>query len=273
MLADLAPGVGCGALDALRRPKGGYHALKAASQPVHFFMEHDGRAAVALWAVNDLPRALNGLRAQWRVEDGSGQALEAGERVFDLPAGSLVKVADASGWDLGEAAAGCAVTLTLLAGDGAVVVRNLYARPFDLPERPKGYPWNYDPYLGVKVFDRPGARSVVRAVNHPLLRPFAPLVHAVAEWGIRETLPPRVAHRVAQVIELLRRKRPLRELPDGALHGVNRYRDGPEGRSAGSLPYASSAKGQERATLFETNASNGLNVSSNWARSSRALAS
>ena len=211
LLADAAPGIGCGALDARRRPKGGYAALKAASQPVHFFLEHDGRAPKALWAVNDLPRDLAGLRAAWEVRDARGRVLVAGEASVDLPAGSLVEVTGAA-WDLGDARAGCSVTLTLSDADGVTLVRNVYARPFDLPDRPAGYPWNYDPYLGVKIFDQPGAGSIISAVNRPLLRPFAPLAHRVAEWSLRQTLPPRAAHRLAQLIELLRFRRPLPDL-------------------------------------------------------------
>jgi beta-mannosidase len=207
-LSDLAPGVGCGALDALRRPKGGYDALKLASQPVHFFMEHDGRRPVALWAVNDTPADMEELVAGWHVEDAAGEALEAGEIRVNLPAGSLVKVCDAD-WRLGKRAKGCMVTLTLAGVSSETLVRNVYARPFEARPRPPGYPWNYDPYLGVKVFDQPGARSIVAPVNHRLLRPFAPLAHAVAEWALRQELPPRLANRVSQVIEWVRRRQVL----------------------------------------------------------------
>jgi beta-mannosidase len=211
MLADLAPGVGCGALDSMRLPKGGYGALKRASQPVHFFMEHDGERAIALWVVNDRPRELRGLTATWRVLDEGGQAVVEGEESLDLPAGTLLKVAEVA-WDLGQAAFGCTVVLRLLDEAGEALVHNVYRRPFSLPTRPEGYPWNYDPYLGVKVFDQPGVRSIVGWLNNPLLRPLAPLVYAIAEWGLRQELPPRLAHRLSQFIEILRGRRPLSEL-------------------------------------------------------------
>ncbi len=208
LLADLAPGVGSGALDALRRPKGGYAALKAASQPVHFFMEHDGRAPVALWAVNDLPRDLSGLCARWEVHDAREEVIVAGEQSIDLPAGSLVRAANVD-WNLGEAARDCSVTLTLANSDGEMLVRNVYKRPFALSERPAGY-WNHDPYLGMKVFD-PEAPSIIGALNRPVLRPFAPLVYAIVGWALRQALPPRIAHRLAQVLEVVRGRRRLSE--------------------------------------------------------------
>ncbi len=202
-LADLAPSVGCGALDALRRPKGGYAALKLASQPIHFFMEHDGRAPVALWAVNDTSVDRDELKAAWMVESASKATLITDTKTINLPAGELRKVCDTK-WALDEAAKGCTVTLTLHDAGGAELVRNIYVRPFEPRKRPAGYPWNYDPFLGVKVFDQPGAQSIIGPVNHPMLRPLKPLIHALAEWGLRQELPPRLANRFSQLVELLR---------------------------------------------------------------------
>ncbi|MBN1285429.1 MAG: hypothetical protein JXB47_08525 [Anaerolineae bacterium] len=207
-LADLAPGVGCGVFDALRRPKGGYAALKLASQPVHFFMEHDGRRALALWAVNDSPDDLWNLTAAWAVQDAHGQPIAEDAETIHLPAGALVKVRGiAEAWP-GD----CTVTLALTSAVGEALVNNVYERPFQVRKRPAGYPWNYDPYLGVKVFDRPGAHSLMTPANHPLLRPLKPLLHAAAEWGLRQPLPPRAVHRIGQLLELLGGKKPLPEL-------------------------------------------------------------
>ncbi|MCC7208920.1 MAG: hypothetical protein IT323_16545, partial [Anaerolineae bacterium] len=48
-LADLAPSVGCGAVDSARREKPAYAALRQASTPLQVSLEHDGRRPLALW--------------------------------------------------------------------------------------------------------------------------------------------------------------------------------------------------------------------------------
>lgn len=206
-LADLAPSVGCGALDALRRPKGGYAALKLCSQPVHFFMEHDGKRPVALWAVNDSPDDLWHLLATWTVTGSRGEPVAGGREVIHLEAGQLVKVRDS----LGAWPADCTVALELADSRGKPLVQNTYERPFQVRKRPAGYPWRYDPYLGVKVFDRPGAPSLMAPANLPPLKPFSPLLHELAEWGLRQPLPPRLVHRLGQVIEWLRGREVLKD--------------------------------------------------------------
>ncbi len=81
-LVDLVPQVGCGVLDSRRVPKGGYETLKRASQPLLAMLEHDGRRPLALWIVNDLPRAYPEARVGWQIEAADGSLLLAGETRF-----------------------------------------------------------------------------------------------------------------------------------------------------------------------------------------------
>ncbi len=201
-LVDLVPQVGCGVLDSERRPKGGYDALKLASRPVHIFLEHDGKRAMAVWAVNDTPESLTGLTASWRVSEG-GQIVTEGAVTLDLPENSSRQVTNARRWKLNRDGH-YRVELRLVGADGLVVSENVYNDPFHPPQRPKGYPFNYDPYLGTKIFDRPDAQSMVQLANNPLLRPLAPVfIYPVVEWSLRFKWSPALIRIANTILGLL----------------------------------------------------------------------
>lgn len=199
-LNDLAPQVGCGVLDVERRPKGGYAALKRASQPVLPVLEHDGRQPGALWVLNDTPRAYPGARLAWRVYDGDGRVLLEESQQVDVGANGAQRVA-ACEWALSPAR--CArVELALYDADGEVVSENLYHHPFQPSPRPKGYPWKFDTYLGCKTFDRPGAPSMVDHNITPLFK-LVPvwMRENIAEWALRQRLPVWFLSAVSRVAE------------------------------------------------------------------------
>ncbi len=201
-LVDLVPQVGCGVLDSCRVPKGGYAALKRASQPLHVLLEHDGRHPLALWIVNDLPRAYPAVQVVWQLEAADGALLLAGETTFDVAANQSQRVI-AADWHI--APADCArVRLSVSSADGALLCENAYDHPFQPPSRPSGYPWKFDPYLGTKVFDRPDAPSLADHGVSPALRLIPlPVRESVAEWALRQHLPIPLVSLIARLGDVL----------------------------------------------------------------------
>ncbi len=197
-LADLVPQVGCGVLDSARLPKDGYSALQRASQPLQVALEHDGRRLYALWVFNDLPVDYPGVTVAWAVTDVNGRSYQEGEQLFDVAANASQRVMAV---DWGRSPANIErVSLTLRDAQGAVLAENCYTRPLQPLDRPRGYPWRFDPYLGFKVFDRPGAPSLVDQSSNRLFRLVPLLVRErVAEWGMRQKLPLRVQSFIARM--------------------------------------------------------------------------
>lgn len=197
-LADLVPQVGCGVLDSERIPKGGYEALRRSSQPLQVSLEHDGKRPYALWVFNDTPTAYSGARLGWKVSDESGGVLLADEIRIDVGANESRRVMDVS-WTLPPKAC-VRIELTLYAADGTVLACNFYDRPFEPLARPSGYPWKFDPVLGVKVFDRADASSLANQSNSPFIKrvPLR-LRETIAEWGLRQQLSPRVLSLIARI--------------------------------------------------------------------------
>jgi beta-mannosidase len=201
-LADLVPQVGCGVLDSQRQPKGGYDALRQASQPLHIALEHDGRNPRALWIFNDTPHSHLGAVASWKVYDSEARILLEDEMSFDV-------IANASQWVIetnwGLIPAECArVELTLRDADGTILTRNTYSNPFQPLVRPQGYPWKFDPYLGFKVFNRPDAPSLADQSANRIVR-WVPLTvrEHMAEWILRQSLPTWLVSAVAKVVDRL----------------------------------------------------------------------
>lgn len=203
-LADMVPQVGCGVLDSNRNPKGGYDALRCASQPLLVSLEHDGHKPSALWVLNDTqlvyPKAVIG----WRVLDAGGKVLLEGKQPFDVKANASQKVC-AAAWNITPV--DCArVELTLHNADGTLLVENHYKHPFQPIPRPEGYPWKFDPYLGTKVFNKPDAPSLADYnVNRVLKLIPLPVREGLAEWGMRQKLPLWLVSRLAQVGDRLLR--------------------------------------------------------------------
>ncbi|MFN8565320.1 MAG: hypothetical protein U0703_27685, partial [Anaerolineae bacterium] len=198
-LTDLVPQVGCGVLDSCRVPKGGYAALKRSSQPLLPMLEHDGRKPLALWVANDTPRAYPGAVIRWCVTGKRG-VLAAGDCIYDVAANAVGRVMPVS-WGFPPADA-VRVTLRLEDADGSLLSENEYAAPFQPAERPPGYPWKFDSYLGTKVFDRPGAPSLADHGISPVLRlvPLA-LRESVTERVLRQRLPTAVVSRIGRVVD------------------------------------------------------------------------
>ncbi len=199
-LADMVPQVGCGVLDSNRIAKGGYEALKRASQPLLVSLEHNGKRPKALWIFNDTVQAYPKAVVRWTVKDASGKLLLDNQQTFDVAANAAQKVCAAE-WEL--PAGDCArVELTLADADGQVISENAYAHPFQPTPRPKGYPWKFDPYLGTKVFNRADAPSLADYNINNVLK-YMPLSmrENLAEWGMRQKMPLWFVSFVAMVSE------------------------------------------------------------------------
>jgi len=180
--------VGCGVLDSSRIPKGGYDALRRASQPLHVALEHDGRQPAALWIFNDTMQGYANAVVSCTVRDVLGTVLFEGKQPFDVVANASQKVGAAS-WGLPPD--DCAqVELRLLSATGEVIAENHYSHPFRPSRRPQGYPWKFDPYLGTKVFNRPDAPSLADYNINRMLK-LIPLSarEQLAEWGMRQKMP------------------------------------------------------------------------------------
>lgn len=187
-LTDLVPQVGCGVLDARRVPKGGYEALRRASQPLLVALEHDGRRPKALWVFNDTPYRYSGVTIHWRVLDSADRVILEGEITRDVERNAARKLL-ATRWKV--ASAKCArVVLSITTETGYVLCKNEYSYPFRPLPRPIGYPWKFDPYLGTKVFDRPDAASLAdHGVKPPLKWVPLALREVFAERALRMRLP------------------------------------------------------------------------------------
>ncbi len=195
---DLVPQVGLGVLDSNRVPKQGFEALRRASQPLHVALQHDGRKPYALWIFNDLMQPHPNARLRWEVRASDDQLILDGEQAVDVPANSAHKVVDTR-WSFPSHQA-ARVEVSLISHDGHLLTRNTYQHPFRPTPRPRGYPWKFDPYLGIKVFNRPDAPSLADHNVHSLLR-LIPLTwrEALAEFGMRQQLPLWLVTRLARV--------------------------------------------------------------------------
>lgn len=201
-LADLVPQVGCGVLDAQRRPKGGYEALRLASQPLHIALEHDGKQPRALWVFNDTLADYADAVISWQVRDAAGGALAAGSLTAAITANAAQRVAGAA-WPV-PAELCHRVELTLADSGGRVLARNAYERPFQPLRRPRGYPWKFNHHLGTKVFDQPGAPSLADQGTSALIR-LIPLHlrERIAERALRQRLPTRLVSLMARIGDTL----------------------------------------------------------------------
>jgi hypothetical protein len=85
--------------------------------------------------------------------------------------------------------------------NGDILASNHYDFPLRPMVRPQGYPWKFDPYLGVKVFNRPDAPSLTDQTTHPIAK-LVPLAirEKVAEWVLRQRLPHWLVQLIAQPI-------------------------------------------------------------------------
>lgn len=196
-LADLVAQVGCGVLDSRRVPKGGYEALRIASQPLQVALEYDRRCPLALWIFNDTLADYPEASLEWEVRDESGAIRQQGRRFCAIAPNQSQQVARVR-WQADECAH---VVLTLRGADGAVLAQNQYDHPFRPTPRPKGYPWKFDPVLACKVFDRPVALSLAE-VGAPPISKILPLKwrENIAEWALRQQLPLPVVQFIARIL-------------------------------------------------------------------------
>jgi len=199
-LTDLVPQVGCGVLDSKRQPKGGYDALRQASQPLQIALEHDSRRPKALWIFNDTLDEYPDALVRWRVRGADGSLLIEDEVRFNVR-GNTSQLVTPARW--GVPPKRCArIELTLLSGEGNVLAENVYLHPYQPLRRPRGYPWKFDPYLGTKVFDRPDAPSLADYNVHGIVKMIPVIVReAIAEWALRQRLPHWLVSRIARVID------------------------------------------------------------------------
>lgn len=199
-LADMVPQVGCGVLDACRRPKGGYDALRRASQPLQVALEHNGRRPRALWVFNDTMQTYPNARLRWRIWDAEDNLLVDESLDCEVIANASQRIASVR-WSIPPAQCD-QIELALYNRDGVLVTENGYTQPFQLLMRPRGYPWKFDPYLGTKVFDRPDAPSLANQNVNRVLR-LVPLTvrEIVAEWALRQQLPIWLVSAIARVVD------------------------------------------------------------------------
>ncbi len=196
-LTDLVPQVGCGVLDSNRQPKGGYDALRCASQPLSVSLEHDGYRPYALWVFNDTPNSYPDLHICWIVRDSKGHIAYDGSILF--PAGSNTSQRIMSvDWNPDSCVH---IELTLQDSNGDTLAKNRYDNPLNVMERPPGYPWKFDPYLGCKVFNRSDALSLADQVTSPLIKAI-PLVvrERLIEWGLRQHFHPWLIRVISRLI-------------------------------------------------------------------------
>jgi hypothetical protein len=201
-LIDLVPQVGCGVLDANRLPKGGYQALRDASKPLQVSLEHDGRTPVALWIFNDTQQAYPKAVIRWQIENAAGQTLEEGQVTFDIQANASQRIVSVN-WAVKPT--DCArIILQVYDAAGTRLCQIEYCQPFQPKERPRGYPWKFDPYLGTKVFDRPDAPSLADQSANALFK-LVPLRlrESMAERALRQHLPSRVLSLIARCVDVV----------------------------------------------------------------------
>ena len=118
MFADDWPSITWSVLDYYRRPKLGYAAVRAAMQRLLPSVEYDPEdptAPIAIHVVNDFVHAFGRARVTWRLTGAEARAL-VGERVLDIPADGVVKVADLG--TLAEIARGGARLEVRIVGEG-----------------------------------------------------------------------------------------------------------------------------------------------------------
>jgi beta-mannosidase len=181
LLNDLYPQVGYGVIDAARRPKAAFDAVKAASQPVHVLMEHTGIEPVALWVVNDTMRPLLNCLVEWRLEDEQGEVLTRGSAQVDVPAQRAHRVTLLA-WRI-RADRVYSIVLRLLHG-GRQIDENRYHDPFHSLPRPSDYPWSFDTRFGMRCYGGPHARSSLRVLNTWYGR-LARVLFPVYDWAER----------------------------------------------------------------------------------------
>ncbi|MFN8371269.1 MAG: hypothetical protein U0694_00100 [Anaerolineae bacterium] len=199
-LLDPVPQVGCGVLDSMRLPKGGFEALRLASQPLHVAMQHDGHRAYALWIFNDTPQEYAGTMLRYEVYDEAKQLLLQGSHPIDIAANTAQQVLPIN-WRTGHT-----IKLSITDTDNVTLARNHYTRPFQPARRPTGYPWKFDPVLGTKVYNRPDAPSLADVSTHPALKLIPLFVREwVAEWIMRQRLPLWLVSWMARVGDRLNR--------------------------------------------------------------------
>ncbi len=201
-LVDLVPQVGCGVLDVNRLPKEGYEALRRASQPLHIALEHDGHHPIRLWVFNDSPQAYMAAIISWKVDDPTEQCLLEGQTTVDIPANTSTSVLSVD-WSLPGASYGN-IELSLHTSDGVLLDSTMVHNPFNPMRRPRGYPWKFDPVLGVKVFNHPQAASLADQSKNRLIT-WVPLGtrEKIAEWALRQQLPPRLLSMIAHLSKIL----------------------------------------------------------------------
>lgn len=188
-LVDLVPQVGCGVLDSARQPKGGYAALRRASEPLHVALEYDRRRPVAIWVFNDTPQDYPAVQVQWQARDTHGILMLEGSQECAIKANAVQQITRAH-WSIPPKKIEQLELRLIDSATGKTLAENCYLHPFRPSPRPKGYPWKFDPFLGSKVFDRPDAPSLADHHINPLFR-LAPVAfrQSLAEWALRQRFP------------------------------------------------------------------------------------
>ena len=197
-LTDIVPQVGCGVLDAKRIPKGGYEALRKASQPLHVVMEYDSKRPIAMWVLNDTMQSYSNAVYTWIAYDREKQQMARGDIKLTVAANAAQLVTDVQ-WE----GLNCSrVELTLKSSTGKRLAENRYQWPFYPMKRPKGYPWKFDSYLGCKVFDKARAESLANVSNNAIVH-IVPtrLREPIGEWVLRQRLPTWMVRGIATVVD------------------------------------------------------------------------
>ncbi|HEX8394282.1 MAG TPA: glycoside hydrolase family 2 TIM barrel-domain containing protein [Longimicrobium sp.] len=133
MFVEDWPSVTWAVVDYERRTKPGYDALRLAMQPVLPSIEYridDRDHPIALWIVNDLPRAFPGAVLRWRITSADEAQEVAGERRLDVAADSVHRV-ETLGPLPAVTRGGSTLEAWIAAADGTILGRStLTARDF-----------------------------------------------------------------------------------------------------------------------------------------------
>jgi hypothetical protein len=158
----------------------------------------------AWWVFNDTPDDHPDAMAVCQILDRENRLRFEARKSICVTANRSHRIGSAR-W-LVPAAQCYRIELELRSGEGAVLACNHYDQPFQPLRRPKGYPWKFDPFLGCKVFDLPGAPSLADQSGNSLLK-FIPLTmrERTAEWVLRQRLPPYLLSWLAHVVDVVNR--------------------------------------------------------------------
>ena len=151
LFIDPAPSSLFGVYDRSGVPKYAVRAFKESNQPIGIIMETNGKIPVAVWAVNDLLKNYDNVRACWQITDEKNNLVLHGENKITLLKNSLVKVIDLDFKP--DHQSEYVVSLKLFDENGGMLSENLYEKAFNPPEHVPGHPYQMHHGIALRMFD------------------------------------------------------------------------------------------------------------------------